>query len=147
MTNIARGMTAMSKDLYIYPAIFEYDEDGRIGISFPDLPGCLSCADSDAEALRMASDALGLHLFAMEQDGDAIPEPRSLQAVRCSENQRPALIEVHMPVIRRAIENASVKKTLTIPRWLNSLAESRNVNFSQVLQEALKDYLGLKKVG
>lgn len=137
----------MARDHYVYPAIFEYEDDGRISISFPDLPGCFSCAESDEEALRMASDALGLHLFAMEQDSDPIPDPTALKDIPCAGNQRSVLVEVHMPLIRQAIESAAIKKTLTIPRWLNALAERHNVNFSQVLQEALKEQLGVKKAG
>lgn len=137
----------MRKDYYVYPAIFDYEEDGRINISFPDLPGCFSCGDNDTEALYMASQALGLHLYAMEEEGDDVPSPSSLHDVHCADNQRPVLIEARMPLIRKAVENASVRKTLTIPRWLNSAAESRNINFSQVLQEALKDLLGFKETG
>lgn len=94
----------------------------------------------------MASDALGLHLYAMEQDNDPIPEPSVLKDVHCAANKRSVLVEVHMSLIRHTIESASVKKTLTIPRWLNTLAEQHNVNFSQALQEALKDQL-TKKAG
>ena len=132
----------MAKDHYVYPAIFEYEDDGRMSISFPDLPGCFSCAESDEEALRMASDALGLHLFAMEEDGDPIPEPAALKDIPCAGNQRSALVEVYMPIVRQSIKSVFIKKTLTIPQWLNSLAERNNINFSQVLQEALKERLG-----
>jgi predicted RNase H-like HicB family nuclease len=133
------------KDHYIYPALFEYEDDGGMSISFPDMPGCFSCAGSDEEGLEMARDAVGLHLYAMEQDNDPIPSPTPLKDIPGAQNQRAVLIEVHMPLIRQAIESAAIKKTLTLPRWLNTLAEQRNVNFSLVLQDALKEKLGISR--
>ncbi len=132
----------MIKDRYIYPAVFDYSDDG-ISIFFPDLPGCLSCAGSDEEAVFMAKDALGLHLYGMEEDGDDIPKPSSIKNIQIDPNQVIVLIEVYMPVLRKAIENYSVKKTLSIPQWLNKLSVDNNINFSQVLQSALKERLGV----
>ncbi|MBR6504556.1 MAG: type II toxin-antitoxin system HicB family antitoxin [Clostridia bacterium] len=134
----------MKKDYYIYPAIFEYNQDG-ISISFPDLPGCISCASNDEEALYMAKDALGLFIASCEEDGDELPAPTILNNIKLKNNQKPALIEVNMPLFRDAIFNVSVKKTLTIPKWINDLAEKNNINFSQVLQSALKKCLGINK--
>jgi predicted RNase H-like HicB family nuclease len=132
----------MKKDRYIYPAIFDYAEDG-ISISFPDLPGCFSCADSDEEAVSMAKEALGLHLYSMEEDKDEIPGPTPINKIKLEPKQAVVLIEVFMPTMRQAIENYSVKKTLSIPQWLNKLAIENNINFSQVLQTALKEQLGI----
>ena len=135
----------MKKDHYIYPAVFEYSNDG-ISISFPDLPGCFSCANSDQEAVKMANDALGLHLYSLEEDNDdEIPEPTPINNIHLDSNQAVVLIEVYMPTMREAIENYSIKKTLSIPQWLNKLAIEKNVNFSQVLQSALKERLGIKE--
>lgn len=132
----------MKKDRYIYPAIFDYAEDG-ISVSFPDLPGCFSCANSDEEAVSMAKDALGLHLYSMEEDKDEIPGPTPINKIKLEPNQAVVLVEVFMPTMRQAIENYSVKKTLSIPQWLNKLAIENNINFSQVLQTALKEQLGI----
>ena len=134
----------LKKDHYIYPAVFEYSSDG-ISISFPDLPGCFSCANSDQEAVIMANDALGLHLYSLEEDNEEIPEPTPINNIRLDSNQAVVLIEVYMPTMREAIENYSVKKTLSIPQWLNKLAIEKNVNFSQVLQSALKERLGIRE--
>lgn len=133
----------MKKDYYIYPAIFQYEDDG-ISIFFPDLPGCFSCANTDEEALYMAKDALGLHLCCLEDDGDAIPVPTNLKKIKIKNNQKSILVEVNMPLFRESVQNTAVKKTLTIPKWINDLAEKNHVNFSQVLQSALKQYLGVK---
>ena len=132
------------KDSYEFVAIFNYAEDG-ISISFPDLPGCLSCADTTNEAIKNAEEVLGLVLYDMEEENENIPEPTSLENVKCAENEKAVLISVWMPLVRNEIEEQSVKKTLTIPQWLNKMAEKENVNFSKLLQAALKDYLKVKR--
>lgn len=132
----------MKKDVYVFPAILSYDDDG-ISVEFPDLPGCLTCGDTTEEALKMAKEALGLHIYGMEEDCDLIPEPTTINNLKLDTNEIPALIEVVMPIHRKAIENQAIKKTLTIPQWLNKEAIKHDVNFSQILQDALKDYLGI----
>ena len=134
----------MKKDYYIYPAIFEYAKDG-ISISFPDLPGCISCAKTDEEALYMAKDALGLYIACSEEDNEEVKKQSKLNEIKLKENQRAVLIEVNMPLFREAVQNTSVKKTLTIPKWINDLAERNNINFSQLLQMAIKDNLGISE--
>ena len=131
-------------DIYIYPSIFSFDDDG-ISVEFPDLEGCFTCGATTKEAMAMAKEAMGLHLFGMEEDNEAIPEPTDIKDIKLENNQTIVLIEVYMPIIREAINNQSVKKTLTIPRWLNNLAEKNNINFSQLLQCALKDILNIPK--
>mgnify|MGYP000612148505 CR=1 FL=1 len=131
-------------DIYIYPSIFSFDEDG-ISVEFPDLEGCFTCGDTTKEAIKNAKEAMGLHLFGMEEDNETIPEPTDIKNIKLENNQSIVLIEVYMPIVREAINNQSVKKTLTIPRWLNNLAERNNINFSQLLQSALKDILNVPK--
>lgn len=129
------------KDRYAYLAVLTFEDDG-ISIEFPDLPGCLPCADTEEEALRNAQEALGLHLYGMEQDGDPIPEPSSIRALNLASNQVATLVSVYMPLVRSQVKTVLVKKTLTIPAWINALAEEQHINFSQVLQEALKERIG-----
>ena len=131
------------KDRYSFVAVFEYADDG-ISISFPDLPGRLSCADSEEEGVRMAEDALGLYLFGLEEDGEEIPAPTRIQDIRLETNQVPVLISVYMPLVKASIKPVTVKKTLTIPNWLNIKAEQAGINFSQTLQNALKQQLNIK---
>ena len=134
----------MKKDYYIYPAIFDYADDG-ISISFPDLPGCISCGKTDEEALYMAKDALGLYIACSEEDNEELKKPSKLNEIKLDKNQRVVLIEVNMPLFRESVQNASVKKTLTIPKWINDLAERNNINFSQLLQLAIKENLGISE--
>ena len=124
-------------DTYLYPVVFTYEDDSTISITFPDLPGCVSCSDTEAEALHNAREALGGHLWCMEQDGDSIPAPSPLLTVPLEANERVLLLDVFMPSIRMAKANRSVNRTVTLPAWLNAAALERKVNFSQVLQNAL----------
>ena len=131
------------KDKYSYIAVVSFDEDG-ISIDFPDLDGCFTCAETEAEIFQMAKEVLGLHLWSMEQEGEAIPEASKIKNIKLEENETAMLIEVFMPPVRDRINNRVVKKTLTIPQWLNAEAERHGVNFSQILQNALKEYLHIE---
>ncbi len=142
MIEVKEGEKFMKKDTYIFPAIFDYAEDG-ISIEFPDLPGCFSCANSDEEALYMAKDALRGHLLAYEELGNEITSSTPLKDIKLNDNQRVVLVDICLALYREPFNNRAVKKTLTIPAWLNIEAEKENINFSQVLQNALKDQLGL----
>ncbi|EFU43938.1 hypothetical protein PVOR_01995 [Paenibacillus vortex V453] len=77
-----------------YPAIFTYADDG-ISVEFPDLPGALTCGDTDEEALYMAKDCLALHLYGMETDGDEIPAPSRAANVVVGADQKVVFIEVN----------------------------------------------------
>lgn len=129
------------KDTYIFPAVLDFAEDG-ISIEFPDLPGCLPCADTVENAVTNANEALMLHLFGMEEDGEDIPEPTPINKIRTEARQSILLVSVFMPPLREKMRKRFVKKTLSIPSWLNAEAEHRGVNFSQVLQSALMEKLG-----
>ena len=130
------------RDRYVFPAVFNYADDG-ISISFPDIEGCFSCADTDEEAIQMAEEALGLHLYNMEQDGDHIPEPTRGSSIKTAPDERIFLVDVWMPQVRQEVKPIYVKKTLTIPADLNKAAISANINFSKVLTSSLR--LILKK--
>lgn len=126
---------------YTYPAFFYFDNDG-ISIEFPDLPGCLPCAHSQEEAFKNAKEAMGLHLYGMEKDGDPIPTPTPINQLSPDEGGVVVLIDVFMPAVRERMNNKSVNRTVTLPAWLNAAALDRNINFSQVLQDALKAQIG-----
>lgn len=130
-------------DHYLYTALFIY-EDGQISVVWPDLPGCVTCGDDEAEALKNAREAMGGHLWCMEQDNDDIPAPTPLEKVEAQANERPVLIDVFMPSIRMAKENRAVNRTVTLPAWLNAAALEKGINFSQVLQNALMNQLDIK---
>jgi hypothetical protein len=97
------------------------------------------------EAFRNAREALQLHLFGMEEDGASIPEPTNPGRIKLTSHQVLTMIDAWMPPFREKMLNKAMNKTVTIPRWLNTLAEKENVNCSHVLQEALKNYLGVNE--
>ena len=98
----------MYPDTYAYPAVFYYDSDG-ISIEFPDLPGCLPCAQTTEEAFRNAKEALGLHLFGLEQDGDTIPFPAPVRDLHPEDGGVLVMVEVFRPSVRDRINNKVVK--------------------------------------
>jgi predicted RNase H-like HicB family nuclease len=128
---------------YLYPAYFRHVKSGGYSVDFPDLPGCVSAGDSLAEALAMAREALSLHLFGMLEDAEDIPDASDPATLAPEEDAFVAPVEGRPDMVRDEIRNRSVKKTLTIPRWLNEEAERQRVNFSQVLKDALRERLGV----
>lgn len=134
----------MNQDVVVYPAIFDFAADG-ISISFPDLPGCFSCADTQEDALAMARDALGCWVAATKEDlGKPIPAPSDIKAIALEPNQSIVMVDAWMPLYFEKQRAGSVKKSVTVPVWLNELAESAQLNFSQVLQAGLKATLGIQ---
>lgn len=127
---------------YVYPAIFTYETGKEIAVVFPDLDVATSGTD-DNDALLSARELLGCALYGMEEDNEEIPAPTPLSNVVLAENERAVLVDVYMPSIRMAKVNRSVNRTVTLPAWLNAAALERNINFSQVLQDALKSQMNL----
>lgn len=125
---------------YVYPAIFE-DDAGEIGVSVPDIPGCFTFGDDMAEALLMAEDAIAMMLVQYENEGQSVPVASSISDIKT--DGIVSLVLADTEKWRKQFDNKAVKKTLTIPSWLNSLAEKAGLNFSQVLQEALQSKLVL----
>ncbi len=122
---------------YVYPAIFTPEEDGSYSIVFPDLEGCYTCGDNLEDGIEMAEDALALVLYGYEKDGREIPAPSARSAFSVSGNDFVNFIACDTIKYRKMYNNKAVKKTLTIPEWLNEAASAMGLNFSQILQEAL----------
>ena len=127
---------------YVYPAIFTEDEDGY-SVRFPDVDGCFTSGRSLQEALEMAEDALWLMLYDMEESGEAIPAASGVNNVQTEPGEFVSLIGCDTLAYRKRYGSKAVKKTLSIPSWLNEAAEKAGVNFSNVLQDALKQQLHL----
>jgi len=123
---------------YTYTAVFTPEENGLYSVNFPDLQGCYTSGDDMADAVYMAQDVLCLTLYDMEQDQKPIPKASKPGDLKITGNQFTSVVAVDTDTYRRYYENKSIKKTLTIPMWLNERAERENINFSGVLQEALK---------
>jgi len=129
----------MSK--YAFPAVFTPAKEGGYLVVFPDIPACFTEGDTVAEALEMANDVLCLMLYDMEENGKKIPLPSDINKLEKSGDSFTSMIACDTLEYRKFYDNKSVKKTLTIPSWLNSIAEKNNINFSSVLQEALMQKL------
>ncbi|MBO5143670.1 MAG: type II toxin-antitoxin system HicB family antitoxin [Clostridia bacterium] len=125
--------------LFTYPAIFTY-ENNQYWVQFIDFPNCFSDGNTLAEAIENSKEALGLYL----EDKTEFPEcTTDIKKIELQENQIISFVSIDLEAHKRKYENKSVKKTLSIPAWLNTMAEKNNINFSQVLQEALKIKLGI----
>lgn len=122
---------------YFYPAIFHNCDEGGYWISFPDFPECLSQGDSIEEAYEMASDALGLCIDEKIRSNEPLPQVSTPVDYILQTGEFSCLVEFDLMEYRRKHAVRSVKKTLTIPEWLNEAAIAKNLNFSQILQEAL----------
>lgn len=131
------------KDLiYSFPAIFA-ENNGKYDVNFIDLP-VFSFGNSLADAIENAREALGLHLDTINSNN--IPKPTlDISKVTLKTNELISFVSINLQEYRMKYSEKSVKKTLSIPAWLNTLAIKNNVNFSQILQEALKKELKLDK--
>lgn len=131
------------KDTYTFPCIIKFDEEDKIYyVRFPDIEEAFTDGDSLKEAIYNAQEVLGLVIYEREKIGREIPNATE-SMIKTGDNESLSYISVWMPLVRDRIEEKSVKKTLTIPKWLNDLAEENNVNFSQLLQVAIKKHIGL----
>ena len=122
---------------YVYPAIFK-EEDGVVLVRFPDFDECITFGETVADAMMMAKDVLCLHLYNLEEKKMEINEATNIRCVERSDDEFVSLIACDTLDYRKFYGKQAVKKTLTIPAWLNTLAENANVNFSNILQQALK---------
>lgn len=136
------------KDYAVFPAVFTFYEENEVGIYFPDLPGCVSNADNPEQALFMAREALGLHLVAMEERDEQIPQPsENYLAIKrtLEENQIICPVDVYIPKYREAANTKAINRTVTLPAWLVHEAKEESINLSWTLQDALMGKLGIKR--
>ena len=118
--------------MFVYPAIF-HQEDSSYWVEFPDLPGCQSFGDTLPETMAEAQEALSAYVLTLLEQGKPLVQPSEMASI-IPEDGFTSLVAC---TIEQYKETKAVKKTLTIPSWLNDRATAMGVNFSQVLQEAL----------
>lgn len=128
---------------YAYPAVFIKENNGY-SVKFPDIEGCFTCGETLPEAMEMAEDALCLMLYDHEEDGEEIPPASDIKVVQSNTEDIVSFVCCDTLEYRKLYDNRAVKKTLTIPNWLNTLSERAGMNFSTVLQEALKAKLDIQ---
>lgn len=127
---------------YAYPAVFTREGDAY-SVSFPDIKGCVTFGSTLPEAMEMAEDALCLVLYDKEETGADIPAASDIKAVQMATDEVVSLVSCDTVEYRKFFDSRAVKKTLTIPNWLNTLSERAGINFSSVLQNALKEQLNI----
>ena len=129
---------------YVYPAIFTKEENGLYSVDFPDIKGCVTCGDDLADALYMAQDVLAFTLYDYERDKKKVPVPSDPDSIEVPNGSFVNCVLCDTLEYQKRNNNKAVKKTLSIPEWLNELAINAGVNFSQVLQDALKSQLNVE---
>jgi predicted RNase H-like HicB family nuclease len=125
-----------------YLAVFETDENPGISVYFPDVVGCVSCGDNFDHTLQMAKEALALHIYGMEKDGETIPE-RTDVIPKLNAGNMVVPITIYPDIVKDEINNRREKTTVTIPHWLKSAAEAEGLNYSRLLETAIKETLGI----
>lgn len=132
-----------------YQGVFEPTDRNGFSVYFPDLPGCTSYGETLSEAQRNAQDALGLHLYGMEQDGDPIPAPSVTPEVdpETAAGYLVCPVTVFPSLVRDELDNRRVKTNVTIPAWVRELAQERGLNCSKLLEEAILDTVGIRPAG
>ena len=125
-----------------YPAVFHKAEEGGYWVTFPDIPECITEGDNMAEAYDMAVEALGLALEEKIENKEKLPAASDVDNIK--EDGTVVVVQFDLEDYNKKHNNRAVKKTLTIPAWLNERALAMNVNFSQVLQDALMEKVGIR---
>ena len=131
------------KDNYNYPMIFSYSEEG-IDIKAYDFDECFTFAENEEEAMESSIDILALTIIDYQSENKELPMPTSVSKIELQKNEKLVYINVWLPYFRSKVKETYVKKTLTIPTWIDILAKRNNVNFSSVLVKGLKKELKLE---
>lgn len=127
-----------------YPAVFHKADEGGFWVSFPDFPECFTDGDNMEQAYEMAVDALGLALTSRQEEKLPIPSASDPSQIDLEPDCFLVVIEFDMLAYKKRVNPRAVKKTLSIPEWLNEEATAMGVNFSQVLQEALMAKINMR---
>lgn len=130
---------------YIYPALFTPEDEGGYSILFPDLEACYTCGDDLADAYTMAEDVLSLTLYHLEAGGKEIPAPSNPKAVLHKADEFVSLVSCDTIEYRKRHNNKAVKRTLSLPAWLDEMATENGISLSKTLQDALTDRLHIDR--
>ena len=130
--------------IYVYPAVFTPEPECGYYIHFPDIENCFTSGDSIEEGIMMAEEALALMVYTnYEEKGVPAPSSTHIKDIKLGDNEFASYVTCDTTQCRRKFGTRAVKKTLTIPEWLNEAATREHINFSQVLQDALKERLNV----
>jgi predicted RNase H-like HicB family nuclease len=124
-----------------YNAVLEYNGNGGYGVFFPDIPGCVSCGDNFEHAVKMAREALELHIYGLEKEHAELPEITG-QIPDLDKGDLVVPICIYPDIVKDELNNIRDKTTITLPHWLKSIAEKEGINYSRLLETAIKEKLG-----
>jgi len=129
-----------------YLAVFETDQNPGISVYFPDVPGCISCGDNFDHAMQMAKEALALHIYGIEKDGETLPR-RTDKISEINAGDMVVPVTIFPDIVKEELDNRREKTTVTIPHWLKAAAEEEGLNYSRLLETAIKETLGVADNG
>ena len=127
---------------YVYPALFVVEEDGII-VTFPDLDDTFTDGATMQEAFENAEDVLNLMLWNREEEKKEIPLPSPLEQITVPQGATLAMIKADTLAYRKMHDTKTIRRSITIPSWLDTLARERNINFSQLMQNAIRRECGI----
>lgn len=127
---------------YVYPALF-VKEDESIIVTFPDLEDTFTDGATMQEAFENAEDVLNLMLWNREEEKDDIPMPSSPEQITVPQEATLAMIKADTLAYRKLHDQKIIRRSITIPSWLDTLARERNINFSQLMQNAIRRKCGI----
>ena len=127
---------------YVYPVVFTPD-DGGYCVYAPDLPGCITQARDYADGIENIRDGIGGILYILERDGRPIPAPSVPADVEHNDGDTITLVDVDVEAYRRRVATAAVRRTISIPQWMDEMASRSGVSLSQITQDGLRRHLGI----
>ena len=130
----------------VYPILLTPAKEGGFDASVPDLLGVHTQGKDLAEAIFMVRDAIGMYLLYEQDSGGTIPTPSDPKSIKTDTEQILTLVDLDLDAYRRRHDNRAVRKNVTLPSWLNELAEQAEINFSLILQEGLKKRLDVHDI-
>lgn len=127
---------------YVYPALFVVEDDGII-VTFPDLDDTFTDGATMQEAFENAEDVLNLMLWNHEEEKEEIPPPSLPEQITVPQGATLAMIKADTLTYRKIHDTKTIRRSITIPSWLDTLARERNINFSQLMQNAIRRECGI----
>lgn len=128
---------------YIYPAIISKENDGYM-VDFPDIENCYTDGDTWEEAIENAEDALALMLWSMENDKEAIPPASNPTNINVPKGAILVCVKADTLPVRKLNDKRTIRKNITLPGWLDTIAREHNINFSKLLQNAILRECGIE---
>lgn len=128
-----------------YLAVLEPTGKDSYSLFFPEVPGCYSVGNDLNDALKNAKEALELHYYGLVKDKETIPEATGKVSLEDAEGCIVCPVAIYPDLVVEKFNNKKVKTNCVLPAWLKEIAEKNHINYSQVLENALKQKLGLNQ--